>query len=107
MILGHNVEYTGPMSRLPGLVLDCSKGGHVEGWPCQTGLKSGFLRGKKWMKWPEIFMGQSQPPGQSFPHGCIPWVLWHHAQACKNSVSGVERLLGSAKQQKESDRVTI
>ncbi len=75
MILGHNVEYTGSMSRLPILVLECSKGGHLEGGACQTGLKSGFLRGKTWMKWPEIFMGQSQPPGQSFPHGCIPRVL--------------------------------
>ncbi len=59
------------------------------GGACQKRLKSGFLRGKKWMKWPEIFMGQSQPPGQSFPHGCIPRVLWHHAQACKNPVSGL------------------
>ncbi len=31
MILGHNVEYTGSMSRLPILVLECSKGGHLEG----------------------------------------------------------------------------
>ncbi len=30
MILGHNVEYTGSMSRLPILVLECSKGGHLE-----------------------------------------------------------------------------
>ncbi len=30
-ILGHNVEYTGSMSRLPILVLECSKGGHLEG----------------------------------------------------------------------------
>ncbi len=31
VILGHNVEYTGSMSRLPILVLECSKGGHLEG----------------------------------------------------------------------------
>ncbi len=31
MILGHNVEYTGSMSRLPILVLECSNGGHLEG----------------------------------------------------------------------------
>ncbi len=43
VMLGHNVEYTGSMSRLPILVLECSKGGHLEGGPCQTGLKSGFL----------------------------------------------------------------
>ncbi len=34
MILGHNVEYTGSMSRLPILVLECSKGGpnRTEKW---------------------------------------------------------------------------
>ncbi len=30
VILGHNVEYTGSMSRLSILVLECSKGGHLE-----------------------------------------------------------------------------
>ncbi len=41
------------------------------------------------MKWTEIFMGQSQPPGPSFPHDFIPRVLWRHAQALKNPVSGL------------------
>ncbi len=36
MILEHNVEYTGSMSRLPNLVLECSKGGHLEGGPNRT-----------------------------------------------------------------------
>ncbi len=31
VILGHNVEYTGSMSRLPILVLECSNRGHLEG----------------------------------------------------------------------------
>ncbi len=31
VILGHNVEYTGSTSRLPILVLECSKGSHLEG----------------------------------------------------------------------------
>ncbi len=31
VILGHNVEFTGSTSRLPNLVLECSKGGHLEG----------------------------------------------------------------------------
>ncbi len=31
VILGHDVEYTGSMSRLPILVLECSKEGHLEG----------------------------------------------------------------------------
>ncbi len=31
VILGHNVEYTGSMLRLPSLELECSKGGHLEG----------------------------------------------------------------------------
>ncbi len=29
--LGHHVEYTGSMSRLPILVPECSKGSHLEG----------------------------------------------------------------------------
>ena len=29
VILGHNVVYTGLMSRLPILVLECSKGDHL------------------------------------------------------------------------------
>ncbi len=29
VILGNNGEYTGSMSRLPILVLECSKGGHL------------------------------------------------------------------------------
>ncbi len=31
VILGHNVEYTGSMSRLPILVPECSKGRQLEG----------------------------------------------------------------------------
>ncbi len=93
MILGHNVEYTGSMSRLPNLVLECSIGGHLEGGPCQTGLKSGFLRGKKWIKLAEIFMGQSQPPAP--------------CTGMQKPRVRVERLLRSVKQPKESDRVTL
>ncbi len=37
--LGHNVQYTGSMSRLPILVPECSKGSHLERRACQTGLK--------------------------------------------------------------------
>ncbi len=31
VMLGHNVEYSRLMSRLSILVLECSKGGHLEG----------------------------------------------------------------------------
>ncbi len=41
VILGHNVEYTGPMSRLPVLVPECF---HLEKEPCQTEEKFGFCR---------------------------------------------------------------
>ncbi len=44
VILGHNVQYTGSMSRLPILVLECSKEGHLEGGTRQTEQKYGFLR---------------------------------------------------------------
>ncbi len=43
---GTHVEYTGSMSRLPILVLKCSKGGHLERDPCQTEWKFGLFRGK-------------------------------------------------------------
>ena len=45
VILGHNVEYTGSMLRLPILVLECSKGSHLERGPCQTEEKFAFFRG--------------------------------------------------------------
>ncbi len=41
--LGHNVDYTGSMSQLPILALECLKGSHLEGG--QTEEKFGFFRG--------------------------------------------------------------
>ncbi len=45
MILRLNVEYNSSLSRLPILVLECSKGSHLEMEPCQTEEKFGFFRG--------------------------------------------------------------
>ncbi len=45
VILGHNVQYTGSMSRLPILVLECSKERQLEGGAHQTEQKYGFFRG--------------------------------------------------------------
>ena len=45
VILGHNVEYRGSKSRLPILVVESSKGSHLERRACQRGLKFDFLRG--------------------------------------------------------------
>ncbi len=60
MILGHNAEHTVSMSRLPILVLECSKGRHLETRPCQTGLKFGLFEGVNIDKiGPENFMGES------------------------------------------------
>ncbi len=47
VILGHNVEYTGSMLRLPVMVLECSKGSHLEGGPFQTEEKFGLSEGKR------------------------------------------------------------
>ncbi len=44
--LGHNVEYTGSMSRLPILVLECSKGGHQEECHAKQDWKVAFWGGK-------------------------------------------------------------
>ena len=46
VILGHNVEYTGSMSKLLILVPECSKGSHPEGGgACQIEEKFGLFRG--------------------------------------------------------------
>ncbi len=73
MILGHNVEYMASMSRLPILVLECSKGGHQERGVCQSRSKFDFCKGLLiilltllLMKLPEIFMLESCPPGRPF-----------------------------------------
>ncbi len=46
VILGHNVQYTGPMSRLPILVLECSKEGHLEGGHDKQNRNMAFSGGK-------------------------------------------------------------
>ncbi len=35
------------------------------------------------MKWADIFMGQSQPPGPPVPLGFTPQALQYYEQACK------------------------
>ncbi len=108
VILGHIVEYTGSMSRLPILVPECSKGTHLNEEPCPTEEKFDFFRWKTLMKWPEknlygtipaprpnIFI-RLHPPGPPAPcTGMQKPRVW------------LERLRGSVKQQKESDRVTM
>ncbi len=86
---GTQCWYTGSMSRLPTLVLECSKESHLERRACQKELKFGFLWGKKRMEWPEIFTEESWPTGPPFAQGFTPWVLWCHAEALKNPVSGL------------------
>ena len=46
VILGHNVEYTCSMSRLPILVLQCSKRSHLEGNHAKEKRNLAFLGGK-------------------------------------------------------------
>ncbi len=82
-VQGQNVEYTGSKSSLPILVLQCSKGGHLERGPCQTEEKFGISTG-------------IHSPG--------PWVP---CASMQNPRVRVERFLRSMKQQKESDRVTL
>ncbi len=106
MILGHNVGCRDTMSRLPILVLDCSKGSHLESGTCQRDLNFGFFRGQKFVKLPEIFMGQSCPTDPPFPGGFIPWAPAPCTSTKKNRVQG-ERLLGSVKLRKENNRVTL
>ncbi len=94
------------MSRLPILVLECSKGTHLKEGPCQTEEKfSFFFRGGgwKWIKLAEIFMGESGPPGPPFPSGFTPQALRCYKQACRNPVS---RLRGCYVQWSSKKRVT-
>ncbi len=60
VILGHNVEYTGSMSRLPILVLECSKGGHLEGG------------GHAKQDWKVAFWGEKMDEMAWNFHGTIP-----------------------------------
>ncbi len=108
VILGHNVEYTGSMSRLPILVLECSKGRQLEGggmpnrrreiWPLQ-GVKVDE------MDW--NFHRRILTPWATIStriHSPGPLALWANMQ---KPFVRVERLLGSVKQQNESDGVTL
>ncbi len=107
VIFGHNVQYTGSMSRLPILVLECSKGSYLERGPHQT-------RTKQW-----LFVGVNADEMDWNYHGPIPapWPIIStqtHFSGPPASCTGtqqsrvrVERLLCSVKQQKESDRVTL
>ncbi len=45
VILGHNIEFTGSMSRLPILAPECWNGRQLEG-ACQAGLTFGLVEGK-------------------------------------------------------------
>ncbi len=47
LILGHNVEYTGPMSRLPILVPECSKGTQLGGGGMPNRTEKWLFQGVK------------------------------------------------------------
>ncbi len=79
VILGHNVEFRGPMSRWPILV------------PFGGRFKIGLF---EMMKWAEVLAGESYPSGFPTPGGCTTRVR-------------VERLQGPVSLQKESDSVTL
>ncbi len=57
-------------------------------WGMPNRLKIRLFRGQTWMKWTEIFMGQSQPPGPPFPLGFTPRVLQLHVLPCRTLLSG-------------------
>ena len=107
VILGHNVEYTGSMSRLPILELEGSKGSHLERGPCQTEEKFSFLQGRNVNEMDWNSHGGIQIPCPTISSGIhspgppAPWV------SMQKPCDLVERLLGSVKQQKESDRVRL
>ena len=108
MILRHHVQYRDSLSGLPILGLECSKQDQLEREACQTGWKIGFFRGQTLMKWTEIFMEQSQPPGPSFPPGLTPRVLWHYALPCKtlSSRPKVARFCEGVKKARQGDYST-
>ncbi len=89
VILGHNVEYTRSMSRLPSLVLECWKGMlGVEGMPNRTEMKGVKVDE---MDWP--FMEQSQALGPSFPPGFTPRVHFPTASLTNRMWSSCNSLL--------------
>ncbi len=83
MILGHHVEYRGSVSRLPVLVLEFSKGGHLKWGICHRGLNFGFFWRKKLMKMPKNFKEESHSnPNPTF---CRQLILSASLQAAAES----------------------
>ena len=104
VILRHNVQCRGSVSRLPILVLECSKRSQLRRVAHTRGFKFGFLKTQRLMKLLEIFWGQSCPP--PFLMRCTLRALWRCALTAPNLYIWGEGFLGLVKLQKGSDRVT-
>ncbi len=86
VILGHNVEYNGWMSRLPMLVLECSKGGHLERGHAKKDWRVAFWGGKSGWNWLKFSWKNPDPwPGTKLiddnrdmkaRDSCILWDQW-------------------------------
>ena len=75
VILGHNVDYTGSMSRMSILVLEGSKGSHLEGGRhAKQNRNLAFSGGKSGWNWLKIWTGIHSPDPPA---------------PCKNPVSGL------------------
>ncbi len=103
MIVGHNVENRHSMSRLPSLVLQCSKRGQLDRAARQRGGKLGLFRGEMLMKWIEIFVGQSQPPAHNFRRDSLAGSSGAMRYQAKPDRPG-QRLVGSVRGEKKSTR---
>ncbi len=106
MILGHNVEYTGSMSRLPILVLGCPKGDQLERGHATGACNLAFSWGNAYeIAW--NFHGRILLPRPTFSRGIhSPGPLAPFTSMQKPHV-WVGRLLSLVKQQRDSDRVIL
>ncbi len=92
--------------RLPILVLECSKGSHLEGSHAKQKRKLAFSGGKRGLTWLKFSWNNLDPKADIFQWDSLPRpssTMSKHSKPCV----WVERLLYSMKQQKESDRVTL
>ncbi len=96
------------MLRLPILVLQCSKGSHLERGPGQTEEKFGIFGREMLMKLPDIFMEESELKGRHFQWDSFPRLSGTMSEHAKNLGLGreVARFGEGTKRERLGDNLT-
>ncbi len=90
VILGHNVEYTGSVSRLPILVLECSKARQLEGGHAKQDWKVAFWGGKSGWNWLKFSWKNPSLQANHFHMVASPWPSGAMHRHAKNPCLGWE-----------------